>query len=128
MNTPLYNYGSQPHYCTFPTGIAHINQLDSYQSVHANRNSSVEDYGLQPFVVNINEATKQNNTYRTALWTGKQLQVTLMDLNVGEDIGLEMHPNVDQFLRIEQWARVTQMGKSKEHLNFHQLSVMTRPS
>lgn len=40
---------------------------------------------------------KQNNTYRTALWTGKHLQVTLMSINVGEDIGLEIHPNVDQF-------------------------------
>lgn len=37
----------------------------------------------------------QNNTYRTALWTGKHLQVTLMSLNAGEDIGLEMHPDVD---------------------------------
>ena len=47
---------------------------------------------LLPFVININEATKQNNTYRTAIWTGDNLQVTLMSLNPGEDIGLEMHP------------------------------------
>ena len=45
----------------------------------------------EPFVVNINEATKQNNKYRTALWTGKHLQVTLMSINIGEDIGLEIH-------------------------------------
>ncbi|MGH1299919.1 cupin domain-containing protein, partial [Bacillus pretiosus] len=74
--------------------------------------------GPKPFVVNINEATKQNNTYRTALWTGKHLQVTLMSINVGEDIGLEIHPNVDQFLRIEQGQGIVQMGKSKDNLNF----------
>lgn len=43
---------------------------------------------------------------------GKHLQVTLMSINVGEDIGLEIHPNVDHSLRIEQgqglfkWERV----------------------
>ena len=73
----------------------------------------LKDYGSKPFVVNINEAAKQNNTYRTALWTGKHLQVTLMSINVGEDIGLEIHPNVDQFLRIEQGQGIVQMGKSK---------------
>ncbi len=76
------------------------------------------DYGPKPFVVNINEATKQNNTYRSALWTGTHFQVTLMSLNVGEDIGLEMHPDVDQFLRIEQGQGIVQMGKSRDNLNF----------
>ena len=78
----------------------------------------LKDYGAEPFVVNINQAAKQNNTYRTALWTGTHLQVTLMSLNVGEDIGLEMHPDVDQFLRIEQGQGIVQMGKSKDNLNF----------
>jgi mannose-6-phosphate isomerase-like protein (cupin superfamily) len=43
-----------------------------------------------------------------------------MSINVGEDIGLEIHPNVDQFLRIEQGQGVVQMGKRKDHLNFVQ--------
>jgi mannose-6-phosphate isomerase-like protein (cupin superfamily) len=34
------------------------------------------------------------------------------------DIGLEMHPNVDQFLRIEQGQGIVQMGKSRDNLNF----------
>ncbi|MDG4657289.1 cupin domain-containing protein [Ectobacillus antri] len=77
----------------------------------------LKDYGPQPFVVDINAATKQNNTYRTALWTGKNLQVTLMSLNVGEDIGLEIHPKLDQFLRVEQGQGVVQMGKTKEKVD-----------
>ena len=48
----------------------------------------LRDHGPNPFVININEATKQNNTIRSALWTGKHLQVTLMSLKPGEDIGL----------------------------------------
>ena len=41
-----------------------------------------------------------------------------MSLNVNEDVGLEVHPNVDQFLRIEQGQGIVQMGKSKDNLNF----------
>lgn len=76
------------------------------------------DYGKQPFVINIERASKQNQNYRTALWTGKYLQVTLMSLNVGEDIGLEIHPHTDQFLRIEEGEGIVQMGKSKDRLDF----------
>lgn len=78
----------------------------------------LKDYGPQPFVVNIDEATKQNDTFRTALWTGKHLQLTLMSLNVGEDIGLEMHPDLDQFIRLEQGRGIVRMGDSKDKLDF----------
>lgn len=78
----------------------------------------LKDYGPNPFVVNINQATKQNNTFRTALWTGTHLQVTLMNLNVGEDVGVEMHSDVDQFLRVEQGQGVVQMGDTKDNLSF----------
>lgn len=91
-----------------------------YWNRYDDARKKVKDYGRKPFVVNINEATKNNNTYRTALWTGNHLQVTLMSINVGEDIGLEIHPNIDQFLRIEQGQGVVQMGKSKDHLDFVQ--------
>lgn len=78
----------------------------------------LKDYGKQPYVVNIDQAAKQNNTYRTAIWTGEHLQVTLMSINVGEDIGLEVHPDVDQFLRIEDGQGLVQMGDSKDQLDF----------
>ena len=96
----------------------HANRFGSFRFSNGDARISLKDYGAEPFVVNINEATKQNNTYRTALWTGTHLQVTLMSLNVGEDIGLEMHPNVDQFLRVEQGQGIVQMGKRKDNLNF----------
>lgn len=78
----------------------------------------LRDYGPEPFVVNIEKATEQNNNYRTALWTGENLQVTLMSLNVGEDIGLEVHPNVDQFIRIEEGVGMVKMGDSEYNLNY----------
>jgi mannose-6-phosphate isomerase-like protein (cupin superfamily)/rubrerythrin len=80
--------------------------------------SDIRDYGGKPLVININEATKQNKTYRTALWTGEYLQVTLMSIDVGDDIGLEVHPNTDQFLRIEEGEGIVQMGNSQDQLDF----------
>lgn len=81
-------------------------------------NDRITDYGPQPFVVDIEEATKQNNTFRTAIWTGEHLQLTLMSINAGEDIGLEIHPELDQFLRIEEGEGIVQMGDSKDQLDF----------
>lgn len=90
------------------------------QSAEDNGLMEPKDYGPEPFVVNINEAAKENDTYRTALWTGRHLQVTLMSLKVGEDIGLEIHPNVDQFLRIEEGQGLVMMGDSRNNLNFRE--------
>jgi mannose-6-phosphate isomerase-like protein (cupin superfamily) len=76
------------------------------------------DYGPAPFVVNIDEATVQNDTFRTAIWTGDHLQVTLMSINPGEDIGLEIHPDLDQFLRLEQGQGIVRMGDRQDNLTF----------
>ncbi|KOR92861.1 MULTISPECIES: cupin domain-containing protein [Geobacillus] len=81
----------------------------------------LRDYGGKPFVVNIERAAEQNQNFRTALWTGKHLQVTLMSIEVGGDIGLEVHPNVDQFIRIEQGQGLVQMGERKDRLDFERI-------
>lgn len=41
-----------------------------------------------------------------------------MSLHVGEDIGLEVHPDTDQFLRIEEGEGIVQMGKTRNNLTF----------
>lgn len=91
------------------------NYYNRYHSTNANL---IRDYGPEPFVVNIEEITKLNNTFRTALWTGEHLQLTLMNIPVGESIGLEIHPDTDQFLRLEQGEGLVQMGKDKNNLSF----------
>lgn len=110
---PSSAYNVQPSNWALPNGQGVYPDRSPY-----NNGNLLTDYGGKPFVVNINEAAKQNDTFRTALWTGTHLQLTLMSLNSGEDIGLEIHPNVDQFLRIEQGQGIVQMGKSKNNLNF----------
>jgi len=75
------------------------------------------DHGPGPFVTNIEQATLENENYRTTLWTGKQLQLTLMTIQPGHEIGLEAHDDHDQFLRIEEGAATVYMGPSKDSLN-----------
>jgi mannose-6-phosphate isomerase-like protein (cupin superfamily) len=78
----------------------------------------LKDYGPNPFTINIEKASLQNNNFRTALWTGDHLQLTLMSIGVGQDIGLEMHSDVDQFIRIEQGQGLVMMGKHKDRLDY----------
>lgn len=78
----------------------------------------LRDYGPAPFVVNIERATRQNNYFRLALWTGRYLQLTLMSIDVGGDIGLEMHPDLDQFIRIEEGRGIVRMGRNRYNLDF----------
>ncbi|MCL1844943.1 MAG: cupin domain-containing protein [Defluviitaleaceae bacterium] len=78
------------------------------------------DYGPAPFVVNIEDATLANDYYRQTLWTGPHMQSTLMTIPVGADIGLEVHPDNDQFLRLEQGQGLVQMGPVENNLPMRQ--------
>ncbi|NLY90838.1 MAG: cupin domain-containing protein [Firmicutes bacterium] len=78
----------------------------------------LRDYGPEPFVVNIAKATRQNSNFRTALWTGCYLQLTLMSINAGEEIGLEIHPFTDQFIRIEEGQGLVRMGDNQYNMTF----------
>ncbi|TDM11915.1 cupin domain-containing protein [Macrococcus lamae] len=77
-----------------------------------------EDQGKKPFVDNIEGMTLENENFRTTIWTGKKLQVTLMTIQPGDDIGLEKHEGIDQFLRVEQGEGLCQMGSTKKNLDF----------
>lgn len=53
------------------------------------------------FVGNIEELSKANQNFRTVLYSSDKLQLVLMSLKPGEEIGSEMHDDTDQFFRIE---------------------------
>ncbi len=80
-------------------------------------NDNKKDYGNAPFAINIDKEVKENPYYRRALWTGKHLQVTLMSIPPRGDIGLEIHPDVDQFIRIESGFGLAKMGKHQNSLD-----------
>ena len=67
----------------------------------------------KPSVLNIEQETKCNQNYRKEIWTGQYLQVTVMNIPVGSEIGLEMHDNLDQFIKVESGCAKVYMGESK---------------
>jgi mannose-6-phosphate isomerase-like protein (cupin superfamily) len=78
----------------------------------------MQDQGPEPYVVDIEDATLSNDTFRTTLWTGAHLQLTVMSIPVGGEVGLEMHDDRDQFLRLESGKARVQMGPEKDDLRF----------
>ena len=65
----------------------------------------------------IEAATLDNKTFRTVLFTGTKTQLTVMHLAVGEEIGLEVHDDTDQFLRVEQGSARVTMGRTKDSVD-----------
>ena len=120
MRPDMNNYPGYPSYLDYPYNQETVNNPWALQYPGENGFVELKDYGPNPFVININDATLQNDNYRTALWTGEHMQLTLMSLGVGEDIGLEMHPDNDQFIRIEEGQGVVQMGDREGRFNFEE--------
>jgi mannose-6-phosphate isomerase-like protein (cupin superfamily) len=75
------------------------------------------DYGPNPYITDIEELTKANDNFRVSKWTGKNLQLTVMSIPTGGEIGLEVHNDHDQFLRIEDGNGRVEIGPEKNNLN-----------
>lgn len=75
------------------------------------------DYGLRPYVADVARLAMQNTDFRTTLWTGNHAQMTLMCIPVCSDIGLEIHEDTDQMIRIEQGIALVKMGICERQLD-----------
>ena len=78
---------------------------------------TMEDHGPELFAANIPCAAGHNHTFRTAYWTGKHLQMTLMCIPPCGEIGIEMHPDTDQLIRVEQGSALAVSGTGRDCLN-----------
>jgi len=66
--------------------------------------------------VDIEKETLENNDYRRVLYTPGYQQLVLMSIPAGEDIPLEVHPDVDQFFRFEAGEGEIHFGKNEEEV------------
>ena len=66
------------------------------------------------WVGDIERATLENETFRTVLHPGDRLQLTVMRLAPGEDLGRERHAHTDQFLRIESGTGRVEFGRNED--------------
>ena len=57
---------------------------------------------MSGYHTNIERKTEKNDYFREVLFTGPHSQLVVMALKPGEDIGLETHPDTDQFIRVEE--------------------------
>jgi len=57
---------------------------------------------MKGFNTNIEKDTLENGNFRKVLYTGKHSQLVLMSLKPNEEIGMEVHPDNDQFFRFEK--------------------------
>lgn len=88
--------------------------MDSYQDCQCHM---MYDFGPCPSAMSVIRASEYNINYRTTIWTGKNLQMTLMCIPVCDDVGLEIHEDTDQFIRVEDGYALVQMGQSQDCLN-----------
>lgn len=71
---------------------------------------------MNGYVTNIERDTLENEDYRRVLYTGKYMQLVLMTLQPGEEIGLETHEGHDQFIRIEAGTGYAQLDDERRDL------------
>ncbi len=78
------------------------------------------DYGPNPYVANIEQEALQNRNFRTVVWTGCHLQMTVMCIPPCGEIGLEVHGDTDQLIRVEQGRAAVRIGKCADKPVFQQ--------
>ena len=76
------------------------------------------DQGADPYVINIEQMAVRNPNFRTAIWTGCYMQMTLMCIPLCGEIGLEVHQDTDQLIIVEQGKAEVMIGKCKEKQDF----------
>ena len=91
--------------------------MESYHPIGCGCNPCETDHGPQPFSANIMRMARHNQNFRTAFWTGCHLQMTLMSIPPCGEIGVEMHPDTDQFIRVEEGKAIVCMGDCKDWLD-----------
>ena len=72
-----------------------------------------EEYQIGPYVKDIDKDTIENEDYRRVIFTGEKLQIVLMNLKPGQEIGGEVHEHGDQFLRFEQGEGIVIIGETE---------------
>ena len=91
--------------------------MESNQNNRCGCSRGESDHGPWPYTADIMRAARQNRNFRTAFWTGCRLQMTLMSIPPCGEIGVEMHSDTDQFIRVEEGNAVVRVGDCKDGLN-----------
>ena len=81
---------------------------------------TLHDVGPKQDAFDLEQATVENPDYRHIAWSGRYLQLSLMSIEPGGSIGLETHPETDQFIRLDAGRGLARMRSSKDELDWEQ--------
>lgn len=74
--------------------------------------------GDKPTLLNLNNVARSNRFYRKEIWTGEYLQLTVMSIPVGGEVGLELHNENDQMIGVEYGVASVYSGATKQGVKF----------
>ncbi len=92
-----------------PTAGGRCSSGDGYENEFIDR-------GNEPIVLNLSRATRQNDKKMRVLWTGEKMQMTVMAIPSGSEVGLEMHDGTDQLIIVEDGVCEVHMGNARDRL------------
>ena len=69
-------------------------------------------------VTDIERETKNNGYFRKEIWTGEKMQITVMSIPVGSEIGLERHTDNEQMIYLETGFAAVYAGKERDRVEF----------
>lgn len=78
----------------------------------------IKDYGPEQIIIPIDKLSRINTNYRASIWTGEHMQATLMRINPNDDVGVEIHENLEQLLFITSGVAEVYYGKTEKQLSF----------
>ena len=92
-----------------------------HENVEENMCNSCEircknEHGGHPYILNVSKTAYGNKNFRESIWTGKHLQMTLMSIPRGSDIGVEVHEYTDQYIRVEHGFAEVLLGDGRDSL------------
>lgn len=83
---------------------------------------------MEPYITNIEHDTITNTAFRNVVFTSKHQQLVLMSIEKGDDIGMEKHDHVDQFIRIERGEALAILGINEEEFYLKDGSSVNIPA
>ena len=79
-------------------------------------NKCQDEHGGEVYSANISKIAFANQNFRESVWTGKYLQMTLMSIPCRSEIGVELHSDTDQYIRVEHGIALALTGNNKDAL------------
>ncbi len=79
---------------------------------------------MKGYKTNIEKETIYNENYRKVLFTGKNMQLVVMNLKPGEDIPAEIHLHIDQFFRVEEGEALVKIDDQEYMLKAEEIIIV----